>query len=130
MNACHIHRQTQLTAITLAHALRVNDSTDVAAPTDVTAEQTGPNTVLVTWTPPPVPPAAGYQVQVTVGTTTSTTNVTGTSHTIPVNNQFGVYSIQVKSLSAQHLPSEATAPVQVTMRGRDWLLAIFRIHLA
>ena len=82
----------------------------------MTAEQNGPDTVLVTWTPPPAPPAAGYQVQVTVGTTTTTTDVTGTSHTISVNNQFGVYSIRVMSLS-QHFPSEATAPEQITARG-------------
>ena len=82
------------------------------------AEQDGPDTVIVTWTPPPAPPAAGYQVQVTVGTTTTTTDVTGTSHTISVNNQFGVYSIRVMSLSSsQHFPSEATAAVQVTVRG-------------
>ena len=72
--------------------------------------------MLVTWTPPPAPPAAGYQVQVTVGTTTTTTDVIAVSHTISVNNQFGVYGIRVMSLS-QHLPSEATAPVQVTVRG-------------
>ena len=101
-----------------------------AAPTDVRAEQDGPDTVLVTWTPPPAPPAAGYRVEVTVGTKTTTTDVTGTSHTISVNNQFGLYSIRVTSLSTQYLPSEATAPVQVTVRGRDWLLAIFQIHLA
>ena len=84
-------------------------------PSNVVAEQTGPDTVLVTWTPPPAPPAAGYQVQVTAGTTT-TTNVTGTSHNISVNNQFGVYSIKVISL---HLPSEAIAPVELTVRGMD-----------
>ena len=87
-----------------------------AAPTDVTAEQDGPDTVLVWWTPPPAPTAAGYQVQVTVGTTTTTTDVRGTFHTISVN-QLGVYSIRVLSLS-QHLPSEATASVQVTVRGK------------
>ena len=81
------------------------------------AEQDGSDTVVVTWTPPPAPPAAGYQVQVTVGNTTTTTDVAGTSHIISVN-QFGAYSIRVMSLS-QHFPGEATAPVQVTVRGRD-----------
>ena len=82
----------------------------------MTAEQDGPDTVSVSWTPPPVPAAAGYQVQVTVGTATTTTNVTGTFHTISVNNQFGVYSIRMMSLS-HHLPSESTS-VQVTVRGK------------
>ena len=91
------------------------------------AEQDGPDTVLVTWTPPPAPPAAGYQVQATVGTTTltRTTDVTGTSHTISVY-QFGVYSIRVRSLS-QHLPSEATAPVQITVKGIV-ILWVYRQH--
>ena len=57
-----------------------------APPTNVTAKQNGLNTVMVTWTPPPAPPAAGYQVQVTVSTITTTTNVTGNSHNISVNN--------------------------------------------
>ena len=90
------------------------------------AEQDGRDTVLVTWTPPPAPPAAGYQVQVTVGTTTTTIDVTGTSHIISVNNQFGVYSIRVRSLS-QHLPSEATAPVQITVKGIV-ILWVYRQH--
>ena len=66
--------------------------TGAAAPTDVVAEQPRPDTVLVSWTPPPAPPAAGYQVQVT-GARTATSNAIGSSHTISVNNQFGVYSI-------------------------------------
>ena len=87
-----------------------------APPTNVTAKQNGLNTVMVTWTPPLAPPAAGYQVQVTVSTITTTTNVTGNSHNISVNNN-SVYSIRVMSLS-QHLPSKTTAPVEVTARGK------------
>ena len=92
-------------------------TTDVAAPTDVTTKQTGANRVLVSWTPSPAPPTTGYRVQVTVGTTTTTTDVTQTSHTISVS-QFDAYSIRVMSLS-QHFPSKATAPVEITVRGRD-----------
>ena len=86
----------------------------LGAPTDVMAEQYGPDTVLVTWTPPLIPPAAGYQVQVT-GNRNTTTDVTRTSHTISVNNQFGVYSIRVMSLS-QPLTSAANS-VEITVRG-------------
>ena len=96
-----------------------------AAPTDVTAEQDGLDTVQVTWTPPPAPPAAGYQVQVIVGTITTTKDTKGTSHTISVN-QFGVYSIRVMSLfSSQHFPSEATAPVELTVRGTGISYVVF-----
>ena len=82
----------------------------------MTAEQTGTNTVLVTWTPPPAPPAAGYKVQLS-GDRTTSANAIMSSSTIQlsVNNQFGVYSIRVISLS-QHY-SEASAPVQITVRG-------------
>ena len=95
--------------------------TKCAAPTDVRAEQDGPDTVLVTWTPPSPPPAAGYQVQVTVDNTTTTTNATGTSHNISVNNQFGVYSIRVISLPQHvHLPSVSEAtPAEVTVNGKS-----------
>ena len=100
--------------------------TVATAPTDVRAAQTSPDTVCVSWTPPSVSPVAGYQVQVAMGNTTTTTDVTGTSHTISVNNQFGVYSILVRSLS-QHLPSEATAPVQVTVRGKEQYIPYYSI---
>ena len=68
------------------------------------------------WTAPSPPPADGYQVQITRGSTTTTVNVEGTSYTISVNNQYGVYSIQVIALS-RPLPSEATEPVEVTVIG-------------
>ena len=68
------------------------------------------------WTAPSPPPADGYQVQITRGSTTTTVNVVGTSHTFSVNNQYGVYSIQVIALS-RPLPSEATEPVEVTVIG-------------
>ena len=90
---------------------------DGPPPTDVVVQQTGLNTVLVMWTPPSSPPADGYQVQITRGSTTTTVNVADTSYTISVNNQYGVYSIQVIALSLP-LPSEATEPVEVTVRGK------------
>ena len=86
-----------------------------APPTDVTAEQTSVSTVLVMWTAPSPPPTGGYQVQITRGSTTITVNVAGTSHT-ETSLQHDVYNIQVKSL-VQHLPSEATEPVEITVRG-------------
>ena len=90
-----------------------------APPTDVTAEQTGVSTVLVMWTAPSPPPTDGYQVQITRGSTTTTVTAAGASHTFSVDNQYGVYSIQVRSLSPHFQSNEATpAPVEVTVRGK------------
>ena len=84
----------------------------------MTAEQTGVSTVLVMWTAPSPPPTDGYQVQITRGSTTTTVNVAGTSHTFSVNNQYGVHSIEVRSLS-RHFQSNMAAPepVEITVRG-------------
>ena len=90
-----------------------------APPTDVTVEQTDVSTVLVMWTAPSPPPTDGYQVQITRGSTTTTVNVAGTSYTASL--QHGVYSFQVKSL-AQHFPSEATEPVEITVRSKQTLM--------
>ena len=77
---------------------------------------------------PPCPPFSyttatdGYQVQITRGSTTTTVNVAGTSYTAPPL-QRGVYRFRVKSLS-QHFPSEATEPIEITVRGK-WLCGVF-----
>ena len=91
-----------------------------APPTDVTAEQTGVSTVLVMWTAPSPPPTDGYQVQITRGSTTTTVNVAGTSYS-KSSVQHGVYSFRVNSLT-QHFPSEATEPVQITVKGKYAML--------
>ena len=77
------------------------------------------STVLVMWTAPSPPPTDGYQVQITIGSTTTTVNVAGTSHTFSVNNQYGVYSIQVRSPPSPHFQSNEAAPepVEITVRG-------------
>ena len=94
-----------------------------APPTDVTAEQTGVSTVLVMWTapsPPPTDNAYGYQVQITKGSIITTVDVAGTSHTFSVNNQYGVYGIQVRSPPSPHFQSNEAAPepVEITVRGK------------
>ena len=70
----------------------------------------------------PLAPTDGYRVLITRESTTTTVNVVGTSHTISVNNQYGVYSIQVIALS-RPLPSEATEPVEVTVIGNFYVRA-------
>ena len=76
--------------------IKLLNFTGGAPPTDVTAEQTGVSTVLVMWTAPSPPPTDGYQVQITRG------SVAGTSHTFSVNNQYGMYSIHVRSPPSPH----------------------------
>ena len=90
--------------------------TGAAPPTDVTVEQTGVSTVLVMWTAPSYVPIDWYQVEITRGSTTTTVNVAGTSYT-QSSLQHGVYSIRVISLT-HHFPSEATEPVEITVRGK------------
>ena len=102
-----------------------------APPTDVTAEQTGVNTLLVMWTAPSPPPTDGYQVQLTRGSTTTTViNVAGTSHIFSVNNQYGVYSIQVRSPPSQHFQSNEAAPepVEITVIGELQLSSYTRFR--
>ena len=96
-----------------------HNCTGGAPPSDVATEQTGVSTVLVIWTAPSPPPTDGYQVQITRESTTTTANVAGTSHTFSVNNQYGVYSIQVRSPPSQHFQSNEAAPepVEITVRG-------------
>ena len=87
------------------------------------------STVLVMWTAPSPPPTDGYQVQITRGSTTTTVNVAGTSF-IASPLQHGVCSFRVKSLT-YHFPSEATEPVEITVKGEFDALcyAIEEIHL-
>ena len=87
--------------------------------TDITAEQTSLSTVVVMWNAPPVLPAGGYQVRITRESGTSAVNVSGTSHTFSVNNQYGVYSIRVRSLSRHFQLDGTTEPVDYTVRGNS-----------
>ena len=89
----------------------------ITPPTDVLAEQTGLNTVLVMWTAPSPPPTDGHQVQITRGSTTTTVNVAGTSYTFAVNNHYGVYSIQVIALSQHFQTNREAEPIYYTIRG-------------
>ena len=83
----------------------------------MTAEQDGPDTVSISWTPPPAPPANGYWILVS-GARNVSTNETGTNHTIGTANQLGVFIIQVASLS-DHFPGPMSAPVEVRVTGRE-----------
>ena len=87
------------------------------------------NTVLVIWTAPSPPPTDGYQVQITRGSTTTTVNVAGTSHTFSVNNQSGVYSTQVRSLSPHFQSNEAAPePVEASVGGINQLPEYRSMH--
>ena len=93
-----------------------------AAPTDVVAEQDGPDTVAVSWTAPPAPPT-NYRLMIS-GARTAATTVSGTTRSIGTESQFGVYSIRVMS-NSQHLPGQTSDPVQVTVRGKHILLGVW-----
>ena len=86
------------------------------------------STVLVMWTAPSPPPIDGYQIQITGESNTTAVNVAGTSHTFSVNNQYGVYSIQVRSPPSPHFQSNEASPepVEITMRG-IYKIAIYMI---
>ena len=70
------------------------------------------------WTAPSPPPTDEYQVQITRGSTITTVNVEGTSHTFAVNNHYGVYSIQVRSLSRHFQTNGEAEPVYYMIRGK------------
>ena len=93
-----------------------------AAPTDVTAEQTGLTTVLISWTAPPAPPANGYKILVTGARNVNTTEHM-TTRTIQTESNLGVFIIRVMSCS-QHLPGQISAPAHVTVRGREQIVYI------
>ena len=70
------------------------------------------------WTAPSPPPTDGYQVNITTDPITTTVNVVGTAYTFSVNNEYGMYSIQVRSLSQHFQTSEVTQPVHITVQGK------------
>ena len=86
-------------------------TTGGGAVTDLRAVQTGPDTVLVTWTAPSPAPPRGYQVMAS-GNNNAT--VIRSPH-IFILTQPGNYTIVVEPLS-RHFPSEA-ASVLVTVTG-------------
>ena len=84
----------------------------VLPPTDVTAVQDGPTSILVTWTPPnPLDGIAGYRISFTGGGTSGRVNISGgssMSHTLTGLTNGVTYTISVAATSTG-LPS---APVQ------------------
>ena len=78
------------------------------------AEQTGPETVVVSWTPPSPPPSRGYRITVNSATTSFSRNVSSSPHNL-TSLEPGVYSIQLVALT-QHYPSEGVA-VEFTVGG-------------
>ena len=88
----------------------------------MTAKQTGLNTVLISWTAPPAPPANGYKILVTGARNVNTTEHM-TTRTIGTTDKLGVFIIRVMSRS-QHLPSQASEPANVTVRGREQIATV------
>ena len=82
--------------------------------TNLTAVQATLNTVRVTWTAPPGPPAM-YQIM--VDAPENDFNVTATESPYSLNiSELGVHGIQVLYTS-QHFPNEQAMPVEVNVGG-------------
>ena len=80
--------------------------------TNLTAEQTGLNTVQVTWTAPPGPPAGGYQITVDE----ASIDVAGQESPYTFTpSELGVHTVQVIP-SSQHFPGQ-TVSVMVAVEG-------------
>ena len=82
--------------------------------TDLTAVQATLNTVRVTWTAPPGPPAM-YQIMVDAPDVDSDTTATESPYSL-ITSELGVHSIQVLYTS-QHFPNQQAMPVEVTVEG-------------
>lgn len=78
------------------------------------AEQSGFNTVLVSWTSPDSPPTLGYRLIVDSVNSSIVASSSPQSISVPCAK---VYTIWVESISP-HYPGGVATPVQVTVRGR------------
>ena len=76
--------------------------------------QTALNTVRVTWTAPPGPPAM-YQIMVDAPDVDFDVTATDSPYSL-TTSELGVHSIQVLYTS-QHFPNEQAMPVEVTVEG-------------
>ena len=76
--------------------------------------QNGPDSVLVSWTAPSVPPGDGYHIAA-YGPVNASANATTSPHDLTIDCP-GVYTIQVTSLS-QDLPGGTVEVEGVIVRG-------------
>ena len=84
--------------------------------TDLTAVQTTLNTVRVTWTAPPGPPAM-YQIMVDAPDVDFNVTTTESPYSL-TTSELGVHSIQVLYTS-QHFPNEQAMAVMVTVESEE-----------
>ena len=89
----------------------------ISPPTNLTAEQIGPERVVVSWTPPSPPPSRGYRITVNSTTSSTSVDINAIITYYFLTLQPGVYGIQMVATSHHHYPSEAVGPVEVTVRG-------------
>ena len=86
-------------------------------PTEMTAVQSGPTSIRVTWIPPsPLGDTTGYSISFTGGGSTGSVNVNGgsvTSHTLTGLQNGEMYTIFVVS-TFQHFPSDPIS-MEVTL---------------
>jgi len=82
-------------------------------PTNLCVQEIDPNTLEVSWTAPGTPASAGYRITVNSSGNSTSIDVTTSPHNITL--QEGVHSIEVRSISHHHYPSEMVGPVEVTL---------------
>ena len=94
--------------------------TVASAPSGLTAVQTGPTSILVSWNPPdPLGDTTGYRIDYTDGSSSDSVTVDGgstDSHTLTGLQNGATYTISIVATS-QGLPSETvTADMAVVLR--------------
>ena len=99
--------------------------TVASAPSDLTAVQTGPTSVLVSWSPPdPLGDTTGYRIDYTDGSSNDSVTVDGgstDSHTLTSLQNGATYTISIVATSAG-IPSETvTTDMAVGLRKSELL---------
>ena len=88
-------------------------------PTNLTAIQTGLQTIQVSWNIPVVPPGNGYKI--TTNSSSASVNATLPPHDITIQDP-GMHTIQVMYRS-QHLPGKMAELPGVLLKGENLKLA-------
>ena len=87
-----------------------------SAPTNLTVQQNGINSVLVSWTTPSPPPSMGYQIRIDSTEFSADINITSSATSRTILLQPGVHNIRLRTPSL-HYPNDEVVSVPVTVKG-------------
>ena len=87
-----------------------------SVPTNLTAQQNGINSVLVSWTAPSPSPSMGYRIRIDSTEFSADINVTSSATSRTISLQPGVHNIRIRA-SSLHYPSDDVETVAVTVKG-------------